>query len=70
MFSLVNIPPLLQAYMLLFAAAAYWVALGIERGARRAFPAGEPPEKGGLTGPTSAAGRRGGRAGDNFFKQD
>lgn len=45
----------MQAQLLAFAAAAYMAANGIEKGARAAFPAAMPPEKGGLVGPSAGA---------------
>ena len=39
--------------MLALTGAAFAVATAIERGARAAFPAAIPPEKGGLTGSRS-----------------
>ena len=55
-FSLVPIPGGMQAQMLLLAGAAFAAGTAIERGARAAFPAAIPPEKGGLLRP------QGGRA--------
>lgn len=48
----------MQAQMLLLAGGAFAAATAIERGARAAFPAALPPEKGGL----AMAGRSGSRA--------
>lgn len=45
----------MQFELLAFAAVAFGLATAIERGARAAFPAATPPEKGGLTGRRSAA---------------
>jgi hypothetical protein len=45
----------MQAQLLAFAATAYMAANGIEKGARAAFPAATPPEKGGLTGTSAEA---------------
>lgn len=56
-FSLVPIPGTMQLQMLLLAGGAFAAATAIERGARAAFPASLPPEKGGLVG------RSGSRAG-------
>lgn len=50
-FSLVPIPGGMQAQMLLLAGAAFAAGTAIERGARAAFPAAIPPEKGGLLRP-------------------
>jgi cation-transporting ATPase 13A1 len=47
-FSLVELPRALKAEMLGLAGAAFVACTAIERGARAAFPAREPPEKGGL----------------------
>ena len=47
-FSLVPIPGTMQLQMLLLAGGAFAAATAIERGARAAFPASLPPEKGGL----------------------
>ncbi|PSC72522.1 putative manganese-transporting ATPase PDR2 [Micractinium conductrix] len=52
-FSLVPIPGGMQFQMLALTGAAFAVATAIERGARAAFPAAIPPEKGGLTGSRS-----------------
>lgn len=41
----------MQLQMLLLAGGAFAAATAIERGARAAFPAPLPPEKGGLVGP-------------------
>lgn len=49
-FSLVPIPGDMQLQMLLLAGGAFAAATAIERGARAAFPAPLPPEKGGLVG--------------------
>lgn len=54
-FSLVSIPGRMQFELLAYAAGAFVLATAIERGARAAFPAAIPPEKGGLTGRRSAA---------------
>ena len=40
----------MQLQMLLLAGGAFAAATAIERGARAAFPASLPPEKGGLVG--------------------
>lgn len=54
-FSLVTLPATMQVQMLGLGALVFVLATGIERGARVAFPAAIPPEKGGLCGPSSRA---------------
>lgn len=46
---------MMQVQMLGLGALVFVLATGIERGARVAFPAAIPPEKGGLCGPSSRA---------------